>query len=65
MQLTHSISSRFLYRPDPDGAMISTGEVNWKTNAHSTDEWNGPSVDDEIEWLVYATERAAIILTAR
>lgn len=65
MQLTHSISFRFLYRPDHDGTLISTGEMNWKPNAGSTDEWMGPAPDDEIQWLVDATELAAIILTAR
>ena len=65
MQLTHSISFRFLYRPDHDGTLISTGKMNWKANAQSTDEWMGSSPDDEIQWLVDATELAAIILTAR
>jgi len=39
--------------------------MNWKPNAGSTDEWMGPAPDDEIQWLVDATELAAIILTAR
>jgi len=65
MQLTRSISFSFLYRPDHDGTLISTGKMNWKANAQSTDEWMGPSPDDEIQWLVDATELAAIILTAR
>jgi len=64
-QLTHSISFRFIYRPDPDGAMVSAGKANWKSSAQSADEWIGPSPDDEIQWLVDATELAAIVLTAR